>query len=131
MNDFPSVSWRKQVAFWWDYDDVYLLLDQHPQLDYYSASCSLKQQSARRHVAPHGHIILLPNQLVFVLATLCWLFSGEAIKYKFYSLWFDPVTESTLWSHSIRTRLQLPWRCGLNEYVISMNAIIVDLLCEN
>jgi len=36
-------------------------------LDLYSAS-SLQQQSARRHVAPLGHIILIPNQAVFTLS---------------------------------------------------------------
>jgi hypothetical protein len=35
-------------------------------LDFYSAS-SLKQQSAGRHVAPLGHIILIPSQPVFAL----------------------------------------------------------------
>jgi len=36
-------------------------------LDFYSAS-SLKQQSAGRHVAPLGHIILIPSQLFFALS---------------------------------------------------------------
>ena len=35
--------------------------DQHAQLDFYSAS-SMKQQFACRHVAPLGHIILIPSQ---------------------------------------------------------------------
>jgi hypothetical protein len=39
------------------------VLDQHTNLDFYSAS-SLKQQSAGRHVAPLGHIILILNQSV-------------------------------------------------------------------
>ena len=39
------------------------VLDQHTNLDFYSAS-SLKQQSAGRHVAPPGHIILILNQSV-------------------------------------------------------------------
>jgi len=34
---------------------------QHAELDFYSAS-SLKQQSADRHVAPFGHIILILSQ---------------------------------------------------------------------
>ena len=34
---------------------------------FYSAS-SLKQQYADRHVAPPGHIILIPNQPVFALS---------------------------------------------------------------
>ena len=38
----------------------------HAELDFYSAS-SLKQQSTARHVAPLGHIILIPSQPVFAL----------------------------------------------------------------
>jgi hypothetical protein len=37
------------------------------ELDLYSAS-SLKQQSVGRHVAPPGHIILIPSQSVFALS---------------------------------------------------------------
>ena len=40
------------------------VLDQHAELDIYCA-CSLKQQSAARHVPPLGHIILIPSQPVF------------------------------------------------------------------
>jgi len=36
-------------------------------LDFYIAS-SLKQQSADRHVAPLGYIILIPGQLVLALS---------------------------------------------------------------
>jgi hypothetical protein len=36
-------------------------LDQHTELDCYSAS-SLKQQSSSRHVTPFRHIILIPSQ---------------------------------------------------------------------
>ena len=50
-----------------DDDEVRLVLDQHVELILYSAS-SLKQQSAGRHVAPLGHIILIQNQPVFVLS---------------------------------------------------------------
>ena len=41
-------------------DEVHFVLDQHAELDFYSAS-SLKQQSADRHVAPLWHIILIPS----------------------------------------------------------------------
>jgi hypothetical protein len=51
----------------WDDDEVRFVLDQHIELDVYSAS-SLKQQSAGRHIAPLGHIILIPNQPVFALS---------------------------------------------------------------
>jgi hypothetical protein len=47
-------------------DDVCFVLDQHAELDFYSPS-SLKQQFAGRNVAPFGHIILIPSQLVFAL----------------------------------------------------------------
>jgi predicted alpha/beta hydrolase len=42
----------------WNDDDVRFVLDQQDYLDLYSAS-SMKQQSAGRHVAPLGHIILI------------------------------------------------------------------------
>jgi hypothetical protein len=43
------------------------VLDQHAEFDFDSAR-SLKQQSADRHVAPLGHIILIPSQPVFALS---------------------------------------------------------------
>ena len=46
--------------------EVRFVLDQHDELDFYSSS-SLKQQSAGGHVAPLGHIILIPRQQVFAL----------------------------------------------------------------
>jgi hypothetical protein len=51
----------------WNDNEVHFVLDQHAELDFYSAS-SLKQQSASRHVAPLGHIILIPSQPVFALS---------------------------------------------------------------
>ena len=50
MSNFRAISWREQVAFQQDADDVRRVLDQHAELDFYSA-ISLKQQSAARHVA--------------------------------------------------------------------------------
>ena len=61
-----SLYLREQVNFKWDDDEVHFVLDQHAELDFYSAS-SLIQQSVCRHVAPLGHIILIPNQPVFNL----------------------------------------------------------------
>jgi len=52
-----SKWWPEQVSQWND-DDVRFVLDQQDYLDLYSAS-SMKQQSAGRHVAPLGHIILI------------------------------------------------------------------------
>jgi len=51
-------------------------------LDFYSAS-SLKQQSADRHVAPLGQIILIPSQPVFSLSPECYMLSGEATNTNF------------------------------------------------
>ena len=42
-------------------------LDQHAELDFFSAS-SLKQQFADRNVTPLGHIILILSQPVFALS---------------------------------------------------------------
>ena len=43
-NNFSAISWQKHVTFLIDYDDddVHFVLDQHSELDFYSAS-SLKQ----------------------------------------------------------------------------------------
>ena len=53
----------EQVNFQLDDDEVRFVLVKHANLDFYSAS-SLKQQSEDRHVAPLGHIILIPSQPV-------------------------------------------------------------------
>ena len=55
------------VNFQWDDDEVCFVLDQHAELDFYSAS-SLKQQSADTYVTPLGHIILILSQSVFALS---------------------------------------------------------------
>ena len=65
IQQFLAILWREQVYFQWDDDEIRFFLDQH-ELDFYSAN-SLKQQSAGRHVAPLGHIILIPSQPVFAL----------------------------------------------------------------
>jgi hypothetical protein len=51
-------------------------------LDFYSAS-SLKQQSAGRHVAPLGHIILIPSHSAIALSPECCVLSGEATNTNF------------------------------------------------
>ena len=60
---FSAISWREQINLHWDDDEVRFVLE----LDFYSAN-SLKQQSADRHAAPLGHIILIPSQPVFALS---------------------------------------------------------------
>jgi hypothetical protein len=66
-SNFPTMSWREQLNYQWDDDKIRFLLDQHTDLDVYSAS-SLKQQSAGRYVSPLGNIILIPSQPVFALS---------------------------------------------------------------
>ena len=51
----------------WDDDEIRFVLDQYAELDFYTAS-SPKQQSVGRHVAPLGHISLIPSQLAFALS---------------------------------------------------------------
>ena len=65
-----AISWREQVD-----DEVRFVLDQHAELDLYSAS-SLKQQSAGRYVASLGYIILIPSQPVCALSPYCCVLSG-------------------------------------------------------
>ena len=68
MSNFSAILSREQVNFQWDDNDddgVRFVLDQHAELDFYSAS-SLKQQSADRYVAPL--VILIPRQPVFALS---------------------------------------------------------------
>jgi hypothetical protein len=64
---FSAISWREQVNFQWDDDEVCFVLDQQAEFDFYSAS-SLKQQSVGRHFVPLAHIILIPRQPVFALS---------------------------------------------------------------
>ena len=67
IQQFFNYIMARTSYFQWDVDEVRFVLDQYAELDFYSAS-SLKQQSAGRHVAPLGHIILIPSQPVFALS---------------------------------------------------------------
>ena len=73
VSNFSAISWQEQVAFWWE--DVHIfILDQHGELDFYSAIL-LKQQSVGRHVAPLWHIIywFLANQSLPLLFNVAYL----------------------------------------------------------
>jgi hypothetical protein len=65
--NLSAISWQEQVIFQWDDDEVRFVLAQHAEFDLYSAR-SLKQQFADRHVAPLGHISLIPSKPVFALS---------------------------------------------------------------
>ena len=66
------------MSWWWDP----FCSDQHTELEFYIAS-SLKQQSAGRHAAPLGYIILIPSQPVFALSPYFCMLSGEATNTNF------------------------------------------------
>jgi quinol-cytochrome oxidoreductase complex cytochrome b subunit len=72
---FKSTTQTKISPIWY-------LYNQHAELDFNSAS-SPKQQSADRHVAPLGHIILIPTQLIFVLTPYFSVLSRETTKNNF------------------------------------------------
>ena len=59
---------------------VCIVLDHHTDLDFHS---SLKQQSAGRHVASLGHIILIPSQAVIANTPYCCVLTGEATNTNF------------------------------------------------
>jgi hypothetical protein len=52
----------------WDNNDILFVLDQHAELNFYSAS-SLKQQSMDRHVVQLWHIILILSKPVVALSS--------------------------------------------------------------
>ena len=78
-----------------DDDEVCFVLDQHAELDFYSAN-SLKQQYTVRHVAPLGHIILIPSQPVFALSPEWCVLSGEVTHTNFIVFgWFEHTINRT------------------------------------
>ena len=56
-----------RLIFHYD-EEIRFVLDNHAELDVYSAN-SPKQQSEDMHVAPLGHIIMIPSQPVFAFST--------------------------------------------------------------
>ena len=81
--NLSAISWREQVNFLSDDDDeVCFVPDHHAELDFHGAS-SLNQQSVDRHVAPQGHIILIPSQPVFALTHSCSVLRVEATNTNF------------------------------------------------
>ena len=68
--NFSAISWRAQDKFQWDDNEIRFVLDQHAEYDFFYGSSSQKQQSEGGHVAPLGHIILIPNQPVFAFFSL-------------------------------------------------------------
>jgi len=65
---FSAISWRRTSYIPWDDDYTLFVLGLHTELDFCN---SLKHQFAGRHVAPLGHIILIPRQQAFALSPKC------------------------------------------------------------
>jgi hypothetical protein len=59
---------NKLIYIQWNDDEVRLVIDLHAESDFVHSAGSLKQQSAVRHVAPLGYIILISSQPVFALS---------------------------------------------------------------
>ena len=79
INRFCNYFMGEKVTFWWDVNDVRIVLDQHTEWDFYSAS-SLNDNPRGRHVAPLAH------------HTLFWFrASRKSNKYQFYNIlvWID------------------------------------------
>jgi len=66
VSDISAISWQEHVIYQCDDDGVHILLDQHAELEFYSAS-PLKKIFAGRHVAPLEHNILIPSQPAFAV----------------------------------------------------------------
>ena len=61
---FRAIILRQEQVIFQFRDDVYFILDQHDQLNFYSDThISLKQQNVGTHVTPR-HIISIPSQPV-------------------------------------------------------------------
>jgi hypothetical protein len=58
LNNFSDISWREQVNFQWDYDEVRFVLDQHAELDFNSARSQYRIKSTGKHVASLAHIYI-------------------------------------------------------------------------
>lgn len=71
MNNISAISWRDQVKFQCDYHG---LVDQYASYHF----VALARLNNCIHVALLAHIMLILNQLVFAIASKCYVISGEA-----------------------------------------------------
>ena len=58
LSNFLTISWREQINFQRDDDEVCFVLDQHIEFDFYSAS-SLKQKSDSEPTSLHSFSLML------------------------------------------------------------------------
>ena len=70
---FSAISWWEQVNFQWDDDEVCFVLDQHAELEFYSAS---SLNSPRIDMLPHADTLSwfrASPSLLFLLNAACLL----------------------------------------------------------
>ena len=78
------ISWREQVNFQWDDDEVRFVLNQYAELFFFIV---LAHWNNSPRVDMSLHIILIPSVCSFILMLRTYQRSN---KYQFYSLWFWP-----------------------------------------
>ena len=115
----------KTSLFVWNNDEVRFALSQHAS--FYSAS-SLKQESADRHFAPLGNIILIPNQPIFALSPQCCGLSEKVTNTNFMIFGLTrPGLEPTIYHtrgehanhhHYTADVVQMDWIC--TKYIIQL-----------
>ena len=112
FSNCSAISWREQLNYQWNDDEVRFVLDEHTELDFYSTS-SLKQQSAGRNVAPLWHIIMIQSQPVFALTPYAaCLVEKQQIPILSSLVWPDRGSNHDL-PHSRRAR-RGPWNRTCN-----------------
>jgi hypothetical protein len=106
-----------RTSYIFDDDDICFVLDQHAELDHYSASSlkiSLQEDvccSTRIHYPDSG-----PTSLYSYSLMMCA--QRRSSKYHIYSLWFDPNTDSNPWFTTLEAgtlTITLPmqlYKCG-------------------
>jgi hypothetical protein len=96
MSDLSTIWWRDQVYQLYDgetklhVDEMMIMstlyLTKTLSWIFIVRARTLKQQPVGRHIAPLGHIILIPSQPVLTLSHQWYVLSGEATQIHLWSL---------------------------------------------
>jgi hypothetical protein len=138
LGENTAISWREEVTYGWD-DDICFVLATPTHLPgvLYCYICSSLKQSAGRHVAPFGHIILIPSQPACALSPKCRVLSGKEANTNLTVLDLTRPLPTTL-----MTSTPLHQRCGrficyidyrdntfliLNKNVLNLNKKVLNL----
>ena len=72
LSNFSAISWQEQINFQWNDDKVPFVLDQHTELDFYSATEAHWNNSPRVNMSLHTLFWFRANQsLHFLLNAVC------------------------------------------------------------